>query len=122
MKKEIEDILDELENEGNSASSTVADHIRTVASNGREYRTAEAIEEEASSLIEAAMKLDTTLLAAVDQSKRALTGYSNDAEHDALVALVEALGEGQAPECTCGRGDHEKPHTPECACSKWRRK
>lgn len=52
MPDNIEQILEQLEASGQSAALTVADHLRTVASNGPEYATAEALREEARQLIE----------------------------------------------------------------------
>jgi hypothetical protein len=54
MKKKIEDAIQELEDSYHSASMAVAEHLRTVASNGREYATMESMQCEAENLIEAA--------------------------------------------------------------------
>lgn len=128
MKKEIEVILEELENSSTSSGLAVADHIRTVASNGPEYRTPEAIAEEASALVQWAMKLDTALLDAVRDAKAALVGNSNDAEHDALFSLIQALGY-EKPECLADAGgicvadaNGGQDHSKECPCRAWEKK
>lgn len=54
MNKRAERALDALEDSCLSASLAVADHIRTVASNGGESATLEAMRTEAEALIEAA--------------------------------------------------------------------
>lgn len=46
--------IEALEDSGNSASVSLADHLRTVASNGGEMETPEAMHEEARAMIEAA--------------------------------------------------------------------
>jgi len=115
VNKEIEKILKQMEESSTSSGLAVADHIRTVASNGREYSTPDAIAEEASAVIQWAMALDTTLLDAVSQSKAALVGDSNDAEHDALFVLIEALG-FKVPWCDCGM---PVPHDPDCPQKAW---
>jgi len=57
---------------------------------------------------------------AIDDAKAALVGDSNDAEHDALVSLIEALGEGEVPECTCDdRSWHGEHHDSACPASAW---
>ncbi len=48
-----------------------------------------------------------TVKSAVKDAKRALAGDSNDAEHDALAGLLEALEVRDMPECTCGELDHD---------------
>lgn len=49
-------------------------------------------------------------------AKRALAGDSNDAEHEALVTLLEALGVPDKPECACGEDEHNR----DCPVSAWR--
>lgn len=53
---------------------------------------------------------------AVRDGKRALAGDSNDAEHDALAGLLEALGTPEMPECTCG----EPGHDLDCPVNDWK--
>lgn len=65
-------------------------------------------------------ELDQPLKDAISEAMAALVGYSNDAEHNALVGLIESFGYGQAPECNCGGGDLEELHSADCACTKWR--
>lgn len=43
-------IIETLENSSSSAALSVADHLETVAQNGREYRTLEALRTEAEEL------------------------------------------------------------------------
>lgn len=52
MNKQIDTLLTSLEEQGSSSAFAVADHIRTVASNGPEYATPEAMKVEAESLAE----------------------------------------------------------------------
>lgn len=47
MNKKIEKVLKELESSGCSSAFAVADHLRTVASNGPKYATPEAMRDEA---------------------------------------------------------------------------
>lgn len=61
MNKRTREILEEIESSGESAAVAVVDHIRTVASNGREYSTPEAILSEAESLSSWASTLATRL-------------------------------------------------------------
>ena len=122
MNKKMENVLDAMENSGESAAAAVADHLRTVASNGPEYATREAMHAEAESLkgwaqffitkasaapeksalykcIEAQQSVidgrkGGKLPEAITRAKSALEGDSNDEEHDALFELVEALTGG----------------------------
>ena len=50
MTAKLEEILTVIEASGESAGVTVADHLRTVAANGREYASKTALREEAESL------------------------------------------------------------------------
>lgn len=60
---------------------------------------------------------------AIVEAKAALVGDSNDAEHDALVELVEALGEGEVPECDCEeRSWYGEGHDSACPCKEWEAK
>lgn len=54
MNDILSQAIEELEESGNSASLSVADHLSTVASNGPDYATPEAMHEEARALIAAA--------------------------------------------------------------------
>lgn len=54
MKKHIEEALDSLAEAGDSASASVAEHLRTVAANGPEYATPTAMITEAEAVIHAA--------------------------------------------------------------------
>jgi hypothetical protein len=56
------------------------------------------------------------LQAAIDEAKAALVGDSDDAEHEALVSLIEALV-GEVPECKCDNivGKHDKG----CPAKEW---
>lgn len=57
---------------------------------------------------------------AVAQAKAALVGDSNDAEHDALAALVKALGEGPVPDCDCPfDADGLDRHEDSCPSKAW---
>jgi hypothetical protein len=57
MTKRTQEILEEIEGSGESAAVALVDHIRTVASNGREYSTNEAVATEAENLIHWAQNL-----------------------------------------------------------------
>lgn len=46
MNQQIEKLLDDMENSGESSGVMIADHIRTVASNGRSYGTPAAVLDE----------------------------------------------------------------------------
>lgn len=60
------------------------------------------------------------LRAEITQAKAALVGDSNDVEHDALHALVTALGY-EVPDCNCTMGDY--PHHDEtCPAKAWEAK
>lgn len=57
---------------------------------------------------------------AIADAKRALVGESNDAEHQALADLVEALGQGELPDCECEENQlHGQPHAKTCPCYPW---
>lgn len=58
------------------------------------------------------------LAAAITEAKAALVGASNDAEHDALYLLVEALGL-EVPMCNCDQPEHEGQHSENCPCKAW---
>lgn len=62
------------------------------------------------------------LLGALDEAKAALVGYSNDAEHDALVSFVQAMGL-EIPECSCVAEDVPGiPHQVHCPVATWQKK
>jgi hypothetical protein len=62
------------------------------------------------------------LLAALDEAKAALVGDSNDAEHDALVSFVQAMGL-EIPECTCDEGPTQRgKHDEGCPSKEWEAK
>lgn len=61
------------------------------------------------------------LLAALDEAKAALVGDSNDAEHDALVSFVQAMGL-EIPDCTCDQNAIGKwQHSALCPSSAWQK-
>lgn len=64
MKKQIDKLLTGLEQQGVSSALAVADHMRTVAGNGPEYSTTEAIKVEAECLAEWASGLASDIAAA----------------------------------------------------------
>lgn len=51
MKTKIDKILTRIENSCDSSGVAFADHLRTVAQNGPEYATTEALREEAESIM-----------------------------------------------------------------------
>lgn len=59
------------------------------------------------------------LAKAIKEAKAALVGDSNDAEHDALVHLVRALGEGDVPECICDGPVGPVGHDEICPSRTW---
>lgn len=59
------------------------------------------------------------LQAAIEEAKAALVGNSNDAEHDALVAIIGALGL-EIPECDCSYPDHAT-HADDCPMRAWQK-
>lgn len=61
--------------------------------------------------------MNNVIREAIKGAKAALVGDSNDAEHNALVSLVVALGENLAPECNCRRPNER--HLPGCPCAAW---
>lgn len=67
---------------------------------------------------------DRDLKRAIKGAKAALVGDSNDSEHDALVALVEALGL-TIPDCECvevvehGAAFPSHGHESSCPCYAW---
>jgi hypothetical protein len=59
------------------------------------------------------------LLDAISEAKAALVGDSNDAEHDALVSIVRALGM-ELPDCTCDEGPTARGHHDKtCPSAAW---
>jgi hypothetical protein len=61
------------------------------------------------------------LLDALDEAKAALVGDSNDAEHDALVSFVQAMGL-EIPECDCDeRSWHGEGHDSACPQRAWQK-
>lgn len=58
---------------------------------------------------------------AIASAKAALVGESNDAEHQALADLVEALGQGEIPDCTCAWVG-PNGHNNACPCKAWEEK
>jgi hypothetical protein len=61
----------------------------------------------------------TRMQTAVAEAKAALVGDSNDAEHDALVMLMGALGH-EVPECDCNdRSWFGEWHDSACPCKEW---
>jgi hypothetical protein len=65
-------------------------------------------------------KRSPELADAIDQAKAALVGDSYDKEHDALVSLLDALGEGTAPTCNCEEsGWYGHGHSTTCPAAAW---
>jgi hypothetical protein len=59
------------------------------------------------------------LLDALEEAKAALVGDSNDAEHDALVSFVKAMGL-EIPDCTCDEGPTARGHhDANCPSKEW---
>lgn len=52
MTKKVKEMLQSLKDSGSSSAIAVAEHIETVAGNGREYATNSAVREEACALRE----------------------------------------------------------------------
>jgi hypothetical protein len=62
------------------------------------------------------------LLDALDEAKAALVGDSNDAEHDALVSFVKAMGL-EIPDCHCDEGPTARGrHNEGCPSHDWEAK
>lgn len=59
------------------------------------------------------------LEAAINAAKRAVFAESYDAEHDALIALLHALGSGELPDCGCDGAKIDVRHAEECPCHQW---
>lgn len=61
------------------------------------------------------------ILDAISEAKAALVGDSNDAEHDALVSFVQAIGL-EIPECDCDeRSWHGEGHDSACPQRAWQK-
>lgn len=60
----------------------------------------------------------TALADAIKDAKAALVGDSNDAEHDALHALITALGY-EVPDCECDQFTVEGTHEASCPQHAW---
>lgn len=66
--------------------------------------------------------MDNPIIEAVNAAKKALAGYSNDEEHDALVGLLGALGVDPCPEdnCDCeSRSWYGDEHDSACPVTLW---
>lgn len=62
------------------------------------------------------------MLDAIADAKAALVGDSNDAEHDALVSLVQALIGLKVPECNCIAEEAPgTPHQVHCPAFAWQK-
>lgn len=61
---------------------------------------------------------DPVFQTAITEAKAALVGDSNDAEHDALFKLMQALG-CEVPDCECETGPVGNKHSEDCPCKAW---
>lgn len=69
-------------------------------------------------LLNLSAEIETSRYEAIKKSKRALAADdSNDDIRDSLLALLEALGEGELPDCTCAGRTTE--HAAACPLKAW---